>query len=397
MILQFKKEFDTRYFAKVQNKKLLTDSNLEIIKVILEKFRKKHFENEQLKAEISLDSMSSSNEDSSFMDDLASPKKVIEKEKETFEENLDKFQRIIEILISLTPEDMFKEVKSLILNEYENITKEIQKYLEKDTENEENKKFLSCISSNILFIISTITYKLDYYTITINWLVEKLNKFLIDFVEGASDMNQFSKSLDLVEKFVKIKKTYMKDFIENKEKIEEEKHENLIIVNEKENKTERNNNNFAFHKFCSFGRYFFNNLLSLIDTNINVPNFVENEKKNSFITNIDKNSNMFKEKYKKDLHLEHFFFRRYSLKKASKLDKYFREFFNAKIANWKYSTIQPGIKKIEICRICETTFEINEFVLHLYFCKEIKMNSARLLEIKFQIKNALLELSDYRE
>jgi len=396
MILQFKKEFDNRYFRKVKSTKSLTDSNLEIIRHILEKFRKKHFENQKLKNEFSFNTISS-NDDSSE-ENLTSPKLIgeKEKEKENFDENLDKFERIIEILISMTPEEMFKEVKSLILNEYENITNDIKSYLEKDTD-ENNKKFLSCISSNILFIISTITYKLDYYTITINWLVEKLNKFLIEFVEGASDVNEFVKSLDLVEKFVKIKKTYIKDFIENKEKIQEEKDENLIIVHEREIRTERNNSNFAFNKFCSFGRYFFNNLLSLIDTNINAPNF---EKiKSGIISNPLDNfkTNTFKKKYLKDLNVEHFFFRRYSLRKASGLDKYYREFFNAKIANWKYSTIQPGIKKLEICRICETTFEINEFVLHLYFCKEIKMNSQRLVEIKFQIKNALLELSDYRE
>jgi hypothetical protein len=309
---------------------------------------------------------------------------------------LDKFERIIELLISITPEDMFKEVKSLILNEYENITNDIKSYLGKDTD-ENNKKFLSCISSNILFIISTITYKIDYYTITINWLVEKLNKFLIDFVEGASDVNEFVKSLDLVEKFVKIKKTYIKDFIENKDKIQEENEENLIIVEENEIRQEKNHNNFAFNKFCSFGRYFFNNLFSLIDTNIILQDF-ENKKSGKIIDISNKYKIIiYKEKYIKDLNFEHFFFRRYSLRKASPLDKYFREFFNAKIANWKYSTIQPGIKKIEICRICETTFEINEFVLHLYFCKEIKMNSQRLVNVKFQIKNVLLELGDYRE
>jgi hypothetical protein len=396
VILQFKKEFDRRYFAEVQNKKLLTDKYLEIIRHILEKFRHKHFENEKLRNEISLDSISSSNDDSSLNENFSSPKKIVKKEKENFEENLDKFERIIDILISITPEDMFKEVKSLILNEYENITNDIKTYLGKDTD-ENNKKFLSCISSNILFIISTITYKIDYYTITINWLVEKLNKFLIDFVEGASDVNEFVKSLDLVEKFVKIKKTYIKDFIENKDKILEEKEDNLVIVQEKEIRAEKNHNNFAFNKFCSFGRYFFNNLFSLIDTNINLSNF---EKKNSgkeFDFFNRNKTNIYKKKYIQDLNFKHFFFRRYSLRKAFGLDKYFREFFNAKIANWKYSTILPGIKKIEICRICETTFEINEFVLHLYFCKEIKMNSQRLVEVKFQIKNELLELKNYRE
>ena len=296
------------------------------------------------------------------------------------------------MLIKIQPEDLFKEVKSLILNEFDNTTNEIENYLEQN-KNEKSKKLLTRISANILFIISDLTYKLDYYNLTINCIVEKLNRFFIDFVEITKNSIHFPKILDLIQKFVKIKKTFMKDFIEIREKNKEGEFEdydfdNKIIYN------------FALNKFCSFGRYFFNNLPDLVDINIsNNSNF----KNQALYTN--RINNTFKNNYKNVLSKCNFI-RRNEIdtgnhlmdgKNKLYLDKYFKFYFKSKLVLWKYSFIQPGTKKIEICRICEKTFEINEFVLHLYFCKEQKLNHHNLLEIKYSLKKPLDNLKNYRE
>jgi len=410
--------------------------NLEIILNILRNFKEKQLEKIDLEnANLSL---SLESEDSSFDSPDLSQSKIKTKndqkrknsqiriitEIENFIENLEKFEQIIEILIKTSPEDLFREVKSIILNEYESTINQIKHYLELN-KNESSKKFLTCISANILFIISTITYKLDYYTITVNSLVEKLNKFFIHFVENTKDSNKFVKNLDLVQKFVKIKKTFIKDFLDNKQKIPEEITENSINtynslgsgadnstsgITTIDNFQQINSNeklfyNFALDKFCSFGRYFFNNIFSLLDYSVNIDPYVGYLKGLDYRKLKDEKGcyiNIYKKKIENRKDKILFIWKNKNKKSESErnkliLDKYFRMFLNSKLASWKYATIQPGVKKMEICRICETNFEINEFVLHLNFCKDIRMNNQGILNIKQEMKKIIGKLKDYRE
>ena len=390
MILRFKLDFDRKYFeTEINRNKFLVNINLEIFLCHIQAFKAKEFnsvkglnestqniENNLLIGEVN-DSMDSSTD--SVCQDSNNIKIKKHSSKELIIENFEKFERIIEIIIKISQEDLFKEVKSLILNEYESTTYEIKRYLVKN-KNEEGKKIFTTISQHILFLISNISFKLDYYTLTINSLIEKLNKFFIEFVEGTSDSNEFVKSIDLVQKFVKIKKSFMKDFCETKDKVPDTK--NKIF------------SNVTFNKFCSFGRYFFNNLLSLIDMNINIDSLKDLEIK-------DKNYfNIYKYKYKtgkKEFTWKNYYKINQSLAEANNLDKYFKLYFTTKLASWKYSTIQAGTKKKEICRICETNFDINEFVLHMFFCKEQRFNNQQIIEIKSNLKKALEDLKIYKE
>lgn len=411
MILRFKLEFDRKYFEKeIEKNKSYVDIKLETILIILKKFKDFQIEN----IDNNLSSLCEDSDDSS-MDSAENNDRSIKEmvQNENFKDNLEKFQRLVEILIKTSPDDLFKEVKSMILNEYESTISEIKTYLEIN-QSESSKKFLLSISSNILFIISQITYKLDYYTITINCLVEKLNKFFINFVESTSNCNEFTKSLDLVQRFVKIKKTFMKEFIDNKQQIPEEENNKLNINTENSEKEDLDedenfyNNynekifyNFAFNKFYSFGRYFFNNMLLMLDMNIYIEPDYSN-KNSVFNKDFSKGVyNIYKYKFKRGLNQTHFIWKnkKQTLAERNRIipDKYFKLFFNSKLASWKYALIQPGIKKIEICRICETTFEINEFVLHLYICKEQRMNLQSLLEIKHEMKKSIEQLKEYRE
>ncbi len=400
MILRFKLEFDRKYFEKeIERSKFLVNINLEIFLHQLQIFKNRELENlnntqnngncsfnessQNIKSNFIIGDVNNSNDsscDSICQDAAINNKKT---NIENLAENFEKFEKIIEILIKISPEDLFKEVKSLILNEYESTTNEIKAFLAKH-KNEASKKLFTSISQHILYFLSSISFKLDYYTIAVNSLIEKLNRFFIEFVEGTADSKEFVKSLDLVQKFVKIKKTFMKDFCEIKDNNIPDAHRNRIFANS------------AFNRFCSFGRYFFNNLLSLIDVNINVErNNHENElnkQKDVF--------NIFKYKYKSGK-------REFRWKNNNKLnflsveynnlDKYFRLYFTTKLATWKYSTIQAGSKKQEICRICETNFEINEFVLHMFFCKEQRVNNQQITDIKSTLKKSLEDLKAYRE
>jgi len=442
-IMKFKMLFDRNFFDKeIETNKNFVNINLEIILNILRNFKEKeleklNFENENNfslsmdSGDSSMDSPELSSSNNVSLQEKAKKRKLSRfkesEEKENFIDNLEKFEQIVDILIKTNPEDLFREVKSIILNEYESTVNQIKDYLELN-KSESTKKFLTCISANILFIISTITYKLDYYTITVNCLVEKLNKFFTFYVESTKDSNDCVKSLDLVQKFVKIKKTFMKEFIDNKQTIPEQSLDNLASIENsslicgsgKENSVsalasanenlnvnvnERIFYNFAFNKFCSFGRYFFNNIFSLLDFNVSIEPDYSNRKGINYEKLKDEFGcivNVYKDKIKKRQGKNFIIWRKKQEKYETRkykltLDKYFRMFFHSKLASWKYAMIQPGVKKIEICRICETTFEINEFVLHLFFCKEIRMNNQSLIGIKHEMKKAVEKLKAYRE
>lgn len=392
MILKFKLEFDRKYFEKeIERNKFMVNLNLEIILCYLQDFKKKELENidtendsfQNIKNNSLIGEVNNSQDSSSdsICQESIQLQTIKKTNKENLSDNFEKFERIIEILIKISPEDLFKEVKSLILNEYESTTNEIKSYLVKN-KNEASKKIFTTISQHILFILSNISFKLDYYTIAVNSLIEKLNRFFIEFVESTADSKEFVKSIDLVQKFVKIKKTFMKDFCETKEKLPDN-YRNKIF------------SNVTFNRFCSFGRYFFNNLLSLLDMNINIDTIKDIELK-------DKNFfSIYKYKYKKSekrgFQWKNYIRANISNVENNYLDKYFRLYFRTKLATWKYSTIQAGTKKQEICRICETNFTINEFVLHMFFCKEQRVNNQHIIEIKTNLKKALEDLNIYRE
>lgn len=378
IVLSFKLEFDRNYFERqVQGQKVEINLILEIIQVQLRKFKAQQMSDASHSSNIFVTDLSQE-----LQDGKSSPQKNLMSESsiETLAESLEKFERILEILINSSPEDLFREVKSLILNEFDNTKIEIQNYLEQNN-NEEICKFFTSISQTILFTLSNISFKLDYYSLALNSMVEKMNKFFIDFVDviGVSSNNQeFIKCSDMVQKFIRIKKVFLKDFFENKT-IKKESDTNIF-------------NNVSYNRFSSFGRYFFNNIFNIL-----------NEKSEAEISHTKPTTEkaifrIFKKNLSRDKILWKSHTRSFNEAEGEHmLDKFFKLYFTAKFANWKYSSITSGQKKIEICRVCEQSFQINDFVLHSFYCKEQKMHYANLKEIKVQVKDAITELKTYRE
>jgi len=211
-------------------------------------------------------------------------------------ENFEKFERILEILIQTSPEELFREVKSLILNEYDKTTLEIQGYLERRKNGTVLCKLFTWISQSILYMLSKVSFKLDIYSLTVNCLVEKMNRIFVDFVEKYSNLcyndslqvknKFFSKSLNIILRFIKLKKYFIKEFCQNN-KSDLRYHENSTtnlqgIMNtpgptygtsptDSTQKTPNINNvnndkfKFSFNKFNSFGRYLFNNCSALMN------------------------------------------------------------------------------------------------------------------------------------
>lgn len=295
---------------------------------------------------------------------------------ESFLKNFESFEKLLEVLINLRAEDLFNEVKAIILSEFERLNNEIKIYLKSKSKLCSTYALFNSFSQTALLIISDLSRKVEYYSLTIHSLVDKLNNFFVQFVENTkkTSNDSFNKCLIFVEKYIQIKGIFMKNFCLDKES------------NKPLDKNE--NNLFCYKKFCSFGRYFFNNLLSLIEANL--------------YPEIEINDNVFKETYKifkiKILQGHHRFLytKTQITNKTTLLNKHFRTFFNSKLSNWKFSLSTNEIKT-EICRICETKFKFNELILHVYYCKEKKVLLKRLSEINNKVTQTLKDLKTHRE
>jgi hypothetical protein len=405
------------YFRKkMKGRKLLIDIQLEVVLHSFNRFMQKYliFHNDEKSNDSSMDSP--------LIDPKELPKQTSGSPKEEdFIGNLLKFEGIIEMLINIGPFEMFREVKCMILTEFETTATAIQKYLEK--KNEKDLLVFTNITQTILFSVSFMVVKLDYYTITINCLVEKLNRFFIDFVTRAKDSKaqSFVSCLNLVQKFIKIKKTYMTEFC-------------LSSTTKKESLF-----NFSFNKFCSFGRYFFNNLYLMMDNDVGpIPRLGKQKVNTKFdkdftprkklkkvfskttilprsaksqtnVTNFtDKNLNNTENRIfdfslqnitRKTIKSEAIVRRRSRYGKLyPEMYKLFKIYFISKLANWKYVSINiSGQKKEEICRICEKTFKIDNFILHVFYCKEQKMYIQNYNELRGELNKSIEKLVKYKE
>jgi hypothetical protein len=430
-IISFKFGFKKYYFTrKMPGMKFYANIHLEII---LQTFRKL-IEKYDLMADLNDSDSRDSSTDSPL---LTAKEEVIEvnvgtnvqtnkpasPKEQDFISNLYKFQSIIEVLINIGPYEMFREVKSMILTEFETTALAIQKYLEK-INSEKDMKLFTCLTQKILFIVSLIVFKLDYYTITVNCLVEKLNRFFIDFVTRAKDskQNNFVRCLNLVQKFIKIKKNYMTDFCMST--VTNNKAESMF--------------NFAFNKFCSFGRYFFNNLYLMMDNDIKLiprrgqrSNFktkivkeltpktgCPSRKESSKLPPRHSRSQTCVTKYlikddictldgstsemgetRKKIKCKTIVRRRSKFGRLNpEMDKLFKIYFISKLAKWKYVSVNTsGQKKEEICRICEKTYKIDNFILHLFYCKEQKLYIQNYNEMRNELNKCLEKLNKYKE
>ena len=205
------------------------------------------------------------------------------------------------------------------------------------------------ICYSILFVISSFTLYIDYYTFTINSLIDKLNRFFLKLIEYPLIPNEF----------IHIKTTYLKDFCYNNSKSENDKTNSL---------------QFNFNKFCSFGTYFFNNINTLININTNSKN-------HSFSLDINYNFYKFSQKMRISTWKNYLPFK----EKILKLNKFFCIFFNSKLISWKTNILMTKSDKENTCRVCDKILISNYFILHSWFCKEIKFYIPKLTRLNNEI------------
>ena len=123
---------------------------------------------------------------------------------------IDKFDNVLQTMIETKPEDYYREVKNMILNEFEKSRYEIAKFLDNyqgkknnfnanqsfiqnlninnddnfSLNNEEITQFIVSISQICLFVLSNISFRLDYYSLAMNCLFHKIKCYMINYIDN---------------------------------------------------------------------------------------------------------------------------------------------------------------------------------------------------------------------
>ena len=356
-------------------------------------------------------------------------------------DKLTEFSEVIKILIETKPQEFYKEVKFIILSKFEKIRLEIFELLENLHENIEedtndlqeinkirNKckfnhgilfntyvdmsdnegenddeidnnlnfhltsevkeniisvilprknqilQFIEDITHDILFSLTKFSYLIDYYSLSISNLNMQLFKTIVLYVEknrndiGKSQYND-NKILFLIELVLILNRTFTK--------------KSLIDFKKRINASESSIQN-------SMGKFILNNINELIPK---CKGF-DNDKKC-----LDKKftESLFIKSY------ENFFYYKIYMKsfknKRIELAKSFKFYYDLKLIFWKsvYTKMEENLKSPTICcRICEQNIPLNEFVLHVYYCKEQNNYYKKMNSIKSKIKKYINSLEIYK-
>lgn len=261
---------------------------------------------------------------------------------------------------------MFPEIKSIILNEFERVKTEIQSLAltlteEKELDDDDNN-FIKGISQVILFSISTLVYRLDYYSIIMNCLIKQMNANVMQFLTFDSkfwDGRDREKNIYLLQLYGKLSRQFITLFYSR-------------------------TSDYPFNRFNSFGRFILSNLSIAISLS----------KGFSFKHFISKGANDYiiikRPKQLQLLNFKDYIFKYYDSKRQlpGHLVKIFRLYFTIRLVSWKNSAVvlTTAKKNEEICRICEEKTPITDYILHIYYCKEQKMYYNRLKGIAADLK-----------
>ncbi len=380
-VLLFKKHFDFKvisYFIKSQ--KIYLDIIIEIIRELIRKF-KKNYDNG--------DNLNNNDEEDT---------ELIKK--------IDKFDNVLQTMIEIKPEDYYREVKNMILNEFEKSRYEIAKFLDnyqgkkqnsdvnqsfiqnlnvnpRDNfflNNEEITQFIVSISQICLFVLSNISFKLDYYSLTMNCLFHKIKSYMINYIDN------LKKSTFFIQKFKnnQIKILHYIDHI-------------FCLSNTFTSVLYSENERLNLNIFSSSGKYVLNNFVEIVSKCIHLGMVTDDkiEKRKMKLNKII----FYSKRREKILYKEYLqTFYSHNTNMNSELEKQFQYYFNTKLIVWKDVTLKVDSKKAyEICRICEQQVPMNEFILHVNYCKEQKIFYTQMKNIKACLMKLISTLEFFRD
>ena len=356
-------------------------------------------------------------------------------------EKLNEFSEVIKSLIETKPQEFYKEVKFVILTQFENIRLEIFELLENLHENEDNEnnennnlhdinkikndckfnhgilfnfmfdndddnensnenknnclnltseikdnivsviiprkkkilEFIEDITHDILFSLTKFSYIIDYYSLTISNLNLHLFKSIISYVE--KNIQNFSgkedKTLFLIELIFILNRSFTK--------------KSLIDIKKKVNSSESSIQN-------SMGKFILNNINELIPK----CQGLDNDK----LLGLKRQSckSLFIKSYEKILFYKNYL-KSFETTKKIELTKSFKFYYDLKLIFWKsvYTKTVSNVKSPDICcRICEQNIPLNDFVLHVYYCKEQNHYYKKMNNFKSKFKKYISSLEIYK-
>ena len=145
---------------------------------------------------------------------------------------LGNFENVIDALINIHPSEYYHELKKVILNEFERTRRELYQFIqnakmtskrnELDQDREHLYHLIISISQIVLFVVSNISFRLDYYSLTMNCLFERLKSYIIILVESKiaqitqftspSSKNKKLKSFHLIGHAISLSKSFVEEF-----------------------------------------------------------------------------------------------------------------------------------------------------------------------------------------
>ena len=356
-------------------------------------------------------------------------------EKSVLIDKLNIFSDVIQSLIETKPQEFYKEIKFVILSHFEKIRLEIFELLENLNENEneeensiqdinkikseckfkhgilfnviengdniDNKnnnfnltseikniisvilprkneilQFIEGITHEILFSLTNFSYIIDYYSLSISFLNLQLFKSIISYIEKYKNIINTArikqnKVLLLIELIFILNKTFIK--------------KSLGDMKKKINNSESSIQN-------SMGKFILNNLNELIPKCEGLNNI-----KNKTL-NTKSAKSLFTKTYEKLLFYKNYM-KTYKETTKVQLVKSFKFYYDLKLIFWKsvYTKIDQSVKSPNICcRICEQVIPLNDFVLHVYYCKEQNNYYKKMNSCKMKIKKFINSLEIYR-
>ena len=298
-------------------------------------------------------------------------------------EKIDKFSNLINIIVEIELSDYCREIKKIILNEFEKDRYEInQLLLDKNysnhfkNENENISSFIIYISQIILFELSSIFYRLDYFTITMNCLLHKVMHNILNLMEknkkNEERIAKNYKSFHLIEHIITLSRKFSENFYAD-------------------------DDNFNLNIFSSNGQFIFKNLIEIcskcIEFDVTKDNKLLEERKQQLNNKIYFENRKEIQQYKQYLTL---FPIKYLFDKN--LEKFFKFYFHNKLVLWKNLSLKIDSKKeYEICRICESQIPINEFYLHINYCKQQKNFYEQMNNVKINLNKYIDLLEIYKD
>lgn len=339
-IIKLKKHYDNELLDKVLSRqKSLLNTLLDLIREYLKQIKQKY-------------------------SDLSS---------DTAAEICEKFTKLdfaVYSMICIKPEECYDEIRVLLLDEFILRRSELTDVLTRNSDLDELQrcsKIISSISQTVLFLVSKISYLIDYYSLIMNSLMNKFREQLILLLDSNSLenekflspclKNQKLKILHIIDHIIVLDKEFAESFYGNEKDVTE------------------------LSMFSSFGRFIFGNITKVISQcvklQVNNNNKYNNNcnskdmfKLDTIITN--KNNKKYNNNIKNNINFQ--LFKSLYIKAKYKLDKNLKLYFNVRLIMWKGNSIKVlnEKKKEEVCRICELKIQVNEFYRHIHYCKEQK-------------------------